>query len=126
MKNPLDIRLAKNAVSDANNMAEYMFSGSGFSSPRSYRDHLSEQCEEFSLVWAIADAHKHVELSRGNRKITRDSQTKKIYWGAWPTWGWPKIEELVVVLDSGKRMPLLKIFPKVVEMWEELLALRAA
>ena len=131
-KNPLDIRLAKNAVSEANNMAERMFSRSGFSTPRSYRDHLSGQCEEFSFVWDIADAHKHVELNRGNRKITRDSQTKKIYQGHWPKgWfpkrHWPKgwwfeKEELVVVLDSGKRMPLLRILPKVIEMWEEMLS----
>ena len=132
MNNPLDIRLAKNAVSEANNMAERMFSRSGFGNPRSYRDHLSGQCEEFSFVWDIADAHKHVELGRGPRKITRDSQTNKIYQGYWPKGWFPKgwfpkgwwfeKEELVVVLDSGKRMPLLRILPKVIEMWEELLS----
>ena len=83
-------------------------------------------------MWDIADAHKHVELNRGNRKFTRDSQTKKIYQGHWPKgWfpkrHWPKgwwfeKEELVVVLDSGKRMPLLRILPKVIEMWEEMLS----
>ena len=73
-------------------------------------------------MWDIADAHKHVELNRGNRKITRDSQTKRIDQGHWPKGWWFEKEELVVVLDSGKRMPLLRILPKVIEMWEELLS----
>ena len=113
-------------------MAERMFSRSGFGNPRSYRDHLSRQCEEFSFVWDIADAHKHVELGRGPRKITWDSQTNKVYQGWFPKGWFPKRwfpkgwwfekEELVVVLDSGKRVPLLRILPKVIEMWEELLS----
>ena len=113
-------------------MAEHMLSRSGFGKPFPYRDHLSRQCEEYSLVWDIADAHKHVELNRGNREITRDSQTKKIHQGHWPKGWFPKgwfpkgwwfeKEELVVVLDSGKRIPLLRILPKVIEMWEELLS----
>ena len=83
-------------------------------------------------MWDIADAHKHVELGRGPRKITWDSQTNKVYQGWFPKGWFPKRwfpkgwwfekEELVVVLDSGKRVPLLRILPKVIEMWEELLS----
>ena len=73
-------------------------------------------------MWDIADAHKHVELGRGPRKITRDSQTNKVSQGWFPKGWWFEKEELVVVLDSGKRVPLLRILPKVIEMWEELLS----
>ena len=44
----------------------------------------------------------------------------------WAKWVWFEKEELVVVLDSGERVPLLKILPKVIKMWEGLLALREA
>ena len=112
MKNPLDIRLAKNAVSEANNMAERMFSRSGFGNPRSYRDHLSRQCEEFSFVWDIADAHKHVELGRGPRKITRDSQTNKVSQGWFPKGWWFEKEELVVVLGLWQESALVEDIAK--------------
>lgn len=133
-KNPLDMRLAMNAVSDANNMAEYMWRlrGRTFQCVALYRDYLANtKCKEFAFVRDIADAHKHIELSRSSRNVTHNSQTKRLYRGVWPkgTWAkgfwakgtWFEKEELVVTLDSGEQIPLSKILPQVIEMWKRLL-----
>ena len=133
-KNPLDMRLAMNAVSDANNMAEYMWRlrGHTFKCAASYRDYLANtKCKEFAFVRDIADAHKHIELSRSSRNVTHNSQTKRLYRGIWPKGMWAKgiwakgvwfeKEELVVTLDSGEQIPLSRILPQVIEMWERLL-----
>ena len=140
-KNPLEIHLAMNAVSNANNMADYMFrrlkqTGCkdvvGCQNVASYRDYLADAvCKEFAFVRDIADAHKHAILSRSNRNITQHSQTRKIYRGVWPKGMWAKgmwakgmwfeKEEILVSLDSGEQKPLSQILPQVIEMWRRLL-----
>jgi len=127
----LNIRLAKQAISELNNMAERMFHYWGVSAPqvynaktaREYRRWLAEQeCGDFQLVWDIADAHKHVELDRRSRAVTHDAQTSPgrlgfgeglfgegIFGGA---------EQLVVRLDDGTRRAILGVIGRVLQMWE--------
>jgi hypothetical protein len=92
LASPLDERLAKNAVADANNMAARVFHYwrsqdlmtkiQGAASEAQYRDHLSvRECPDFGLVRDVADAHKHVELDRPNRRVTRSNQTAKTEMG---------------------------------------------
>lgn len=43
--------------------------------PKEFREALVlHECEDFQLIWDVADAHKHVGLDRGNRKVTKSSQ----------------------------------------------------
>jgi hypothetical protein len=134
-RDPLDIRLAKHAISELNNMAERVFCHWGADGQevfnaknvREYRTWLAEQeCGDFQLVWDIADAHKHVELGRPGRAVTHDAQTSPgklgygealygegIYGGA---------EQLVVQLDDGSRRALIGVIGRVVQMWEYILA----
>ncbi len=95
LANLTDERLAKNAVADANNMAERVFRywrgrdpaqiyGAG--TPKEYREQLANrECQDFGLIWDVADAHKHIELNRPSRRITHSDQTKKgrpnVLWG---------------------------------------------
>ena len=80
----------------------------------------------------LRDAHKHVELGRGPRKITRILKQIRSLKGGFQKGGFQKggfqkggglkKRNLSLFWDSGKRVPLLRILPKVIEMWEELLS----
>ena len=137
---PLDLRLAKNAIAEANNMSERMFlwlrehdDSFNISSPAEYRDYIvREECEHFAFVRDIADAHKHIRLHRKTRRISEDSQTKQEttgglflrgHWlpGLFIKGYWGEKEKLAVTLDDGQKVRLAVILPKVVEMWENLL-----
>jgi hypothetical protein len=133
---PLDERLAKNAVADANNMAARVFHYwrsrdstkiYGATSEGQYRNELAvRECPDFGLVRDVADAHKHVELDRRNRRVTRADQTAKggMGWGQGGfgegVFGGP---QLVVQLDNGTKRPLSAIMKNVIEMWQRLLTL---
>lgn len=133
---PLNERHAKNAFSDANIMAERVFhywndrdsnrlyAATG---PTPYRKALvANECEDFQLLWDIADGHKHVELNRKPRQVTRTDQTgvgtlgygearygEGVYGGA---------QQLVVTLDDRTKRPLSAIMENVMAMWERILA----
>ncbi len=138
LANLTDERLAKNAVADANNMAERMFRYwqsrdpsqiYGAKTAGKYREALvNQECRDFGLVWDVADAHKHFELDRPSRRITHSDQTKKaphVYGG--PTYYGAKDahyggSHLVVTLDDGTKQPLSIVLENVMDMWERLLA----
>ena len=75
LDDPLDQRRAKNAVANANDMAERVYhhwkdtdSARVFNAANKgkYRDELAErECRDFGLVRDVADAHKHVTLDKG-------------------------------------------------------------
>lgn len=130
-------RLAKHAVSEANIMAERMFhywrdhdTAQIYGAPTAgkYREALvNQECRDFRLVWDVADAHKHFELDRPSRRITRADQTKKaphVYGG--PTYYGARDahfggSHLVVTLDDGTKRPLSNVLENVMDMWERLL-----
>ncbi len=77
-------------------------------------------------MWDVADGHKHVELDREPRQVTRMDQTgvgtlgygearygEGVYGGA---------KQLVVTLDDGTKRPLSAIMENVMAMWERILA----
>ncbi len=136
LADPLDERHAKNTVSDANIMAERVFHYwkdrdptrvYSAKRPRPYRKALvAKECDDFQLVWDVADGHKHVELDRNPRHVTRRGQTgvgilgygetrygEGIYGGA---------KQLVVTLDDGTKRPLSAIMKNVMVMWGRILA----
>lgn len=92
-----------------------------------YRNELAaRECQDFGLLRDVAEAHKHVELNRSSRRLTRSDQTAKggmgygqggygegVYGGG---------PQLVVTLDDGSKRALSAIMKNVVEMWERLLA----
>lgn len=136
MAQPLDQRLAKNAVADANNMVARVYHHwenvdrakvHGADDEGQYRDALAaKECGDFGLVRDIADAHKHVVLDRRSRRVTRAAQTSpgatgwgQGRWGEGVFGGGP---QLVVTLDNGSKRPLTAIMGNVMEIWERLLS----
>jgi hypothetical protein len=136
MAQPLDQRLAKNAVSDANNMAARVFRYWKDIEPQNvfnaqnegeYRSRLTDfECVDFGLVRDIADAHKHVALERPSRLVSRADQTEieRLGWGVarWGEGRWGSPPQLVVTLDDGTKRPLTAVMKNVIGMWERLLA----
>jgi hypothetical protein len=132
---PLDERLAKNAVNDANNMAARVFRYWQNRDVREiqrartegeYRDILSSrECSDFGLVRDVADAHKHFELDRANRRVTSSAQTGRgqigVGEGGFGEGKFGGGAQLVVTLDDGTKRPLSAIMKNVIEMWERLL-----
>ena len=76
---------AMNAVSAANNMAEYMYDYlkkykpellCGAAQPFDYRKNLVKtECADFQIIWDVADSHKHIRLRRLPRQVTCSDQT---------------------------------------------------
>jgi hypothetical protein len=135
LASPLNERLAKNAVADANNMAARVFrywQGRdpskiyGETNEGAYRNELtSRECQDFGLVRDVADAHKHFELDRPNRRLTRADQTARGGMG-WGEGGYGEGvfgggPQLVVKLDDGTKRALSAIMQNVIEMWQRLL-----
>ena len=85
----------------------------------------ARECQDFGLVRDVADAHKHVELDRPTRRVTRADQTTKGGMG----WGEGELGEgvfgggpqLVVKLDNNSKRALSAIMQNVIEMWQRLL-----
>ena len=142
LNSPLEEHLAKNAVAEANNMAERMYHHLSMNNPQlifgakkpsEYRDYLTEsKCPDFALIRDVADAHKHLGLDRKSRRLTRDSQTNiETPGGMFPPSYFPPRyfsrgyfgprEQFVVTLDSGEKRPLSTIMKNVLEMWERLM-----
>ena len=133
---PLNSRLAKNAVvGDANTMAARVFHHwrdrdltkiHGAKSDGQYREKLSaHECPDFGLVHDVADAHKHFELDRRSRRVTRSDQTAEAEMGygegGFGEGGFGGGAQLVVELDDGTKRPLSAIMKNVIEMWQRLL-----
>ncbi|MCB1489872.1 MAG: hypothetical protein KDJ88_20735 [Bauldia sp.] len=137
LRAPLDERHAKNAVSNANNMAArvwHYWTDQGdlskvFGEPNegAYRNALAvHECSDFGLVRDVADAFKHFQLDRPSRRLTRTNQTAAGGMG----FGEGKFGEgvfgggpqLVVTLDDGTKRPLTSMMRNVMDMWERLLS----
>jgi hypothetical protein len=133
LHDPLNERRAKNAVGDANSMAARVVHYwrdrdpsqiYGAQSEGRYRDELAaRECADFALVHDVAEAYKHVELSRPSRLVTHYDQTAAEV-SRWDEARWdeaPWDGQLVVTLDDGTRRPLADIMRNVIVMWERLL-----
>ncbi len=135
LRHSLDERLAKSAAQEANNMAAYVLQYwqdldrsqvYGFTAKEEtrYRNALADrECSDFALARDVAEAHKHRELTREPRLITRYDQTaaRETEWdeAEWDKAPWDG--ELIVTLDDGTSRPLAEIMKNVIEMWERLL-----
>jgi len=73
----------------------------------------------------VADAHKHFELDRRSRRVTRSDQTAEAEMGygegGFGEGGFGGGAQLVVELDDGTKRPLSAIMKNVIEMWQRLL-----
>jgi hypothetical protein len=137
LQHPLDERRAKNAVGDANNMAARVLHywqdldrskvyGCGAEDETRYREELAQrECLDFAWVRDIAEAYKHVVLTRRpkTRIVTRYDQTAvkdRVYEeGVFEEGVFEG--ELMVTGDDGTSRPLADIMQNVIRTWERLL-----
>jgi len=133
LKDPASEYRAKQAVTEANNMAErvwHWFRDSDDSKvcyaegPTKYREGLATNvCPDFQLVWDIADGHKHVTLNRRwFRLVTSANQTEARSGGFDPaafgeSFDTPRI---VITLDDGTERLLAEVLAQVMAMWEDI------
>jgi len=128
-------RLAKHLARNLNNMAARTWNFwknldskkiNHTSSEGRYRDFIiSNICDDFALIRDIADTHKHVELDRDSRRITRSNQTDNgsIKWdeGGWDEARWDSPDELIITLDDGSKRSFEIVATNVMRMWDKLL-----
>lgn len=97
-------------------------------SARAYRSLLVEkECGDFQLIWDIHDGHKHVELSRPNRKVTSAAQTGiEITGRVFQPDVFQKsafqvgTEKFLVKLDDGTERDIAEVLENVLKMWTRL------
>jgi hypothetical protein len=131
---PFEEWRAKSAVGELNNMAERVFHHwrgvdrmklHGAVTAHHYREEIaSRECSDFALIRDVADAHKHLELDRTSRRITRSDQTGvgRVGWGEALGESLGGDDEIVIVLDDGSKRSLRGVAKNVYMMWERLLA----
>ena len=136
LQEPLNERCAKNAVNDANNMAARVLHywqdldpsqvyGCTPEDETRYRNELAErECPDFAWVRDVAEAYKHVMLTRRQpmRVVLRYDQTVATGWGEGAYGKGPYGGQLVVTGNDGSSRPLADIMQNVMAMWERLLA----
>jgi hypothetical protein len=137
LRNPEDRRLAKSAVENANDMAAHVLHywqdldrsevyDCGAEDETRYRGELvKRECPDFAWVRDVAEAYKHVVLTRRpeTRIVTRFDQTavkgtvfeddvfeEGVFEG-----------EIRVTRHDGTSRPLTEIMSNVIDMWERLL-----
>ncbi len=129
---------AKQAISELNNMAARMFYFWNTKDPAkiysattegNYRELLAcRECPDFALVRDVADNHKHIEIGRPSRRVSRSDQTERVTvpgdslgfaaLGSFVLGG----DEVITTLDDGSKRSLLEVAANVMAMWERLLS----
>lgn len=94
-------------------------------SPGQFRRHLCDQHVELASIRDIADAHKHCELDRANRRLTSNTQAhiRSMGWGE-AEYGIAEFGEahaMVVSFDDGTAENFARIVWDAVEIWTALL-----
>ena len=133
-ENPLNLNLAMNAATCLNQMADYYFHQYGASEPdrvfgtnsvRQFRTELARRQPNVGLVRDVADAHKHVVISRTDRVLTSAAQFDigSLGFGEaeFGVGAYGGVSEAVVELDSGERRHFSALVEDVTDMWLDLL-----
>ena len=88
-----------------------------------FRNHFAKNvCADIGLVRDVADAHKHLELTRRSRKVTSADQTSLATtgWGEEPFGESPisGSEHIVITVDDGSKRSLKAVLTNTVKVLE--------
>jgi hypothetical protein len=132
---PIDIRLAMNAVVSLYHMADHFWHayGSvdpirvfGTSSAADFRKELAVKNNHFAVLRDVAEAHKHMYLDRRTRVLTNSTQTAVGATGfgeaGFDTGPYGGGTSIVVKLDDNSRHHLSYLTEKVRSLWITMLA----
>jgi hypothetical protein len=134
-----DDRLSENAAMSAavniNHMIDHWWNGLGgpgavgvygTTSQSEFRLAVARHCDACYLTRDVADSHKHAQLDRKSRRLTRSSQTKpdRMGWGEaeWGVGEWGSPEELVIELDDGHKRHFSAVLEAAYEFWRRKVA----
>lgn len=134
--NPADEYHAKRAAQEVNNLAERFFTywhpidaHLVYSTPhvRAFRTHIRDHlCTEFGIVWDVAEAHKHVYLTRTGRVVTSATQSRvQAFPGVLggPLGGpFSPHDAVVVDLDDGRTVEFLMMVQQALTFWHRIMA----
>ena len=107
-----DQRVAMDLANNLNNIIEYYWHTFSDTNPdkvfnktklKSFRNELAQNNQDISLIRDIADAHKHLRLSRPDRNLTNANQTapKNLGYGQAYGLAYGGGEVLAITLDDG-------------------------
>lgn len=92
---------------------------------RDFKSKLSEKNPEFALLRDVADAHKHVKISRTDRNITHADQTQARIIGfgeaEYGAESYCDEKQIVVEDDNGKIRRFSLVIVAVNNMWRTLI-----
>jgi hypothetical protein len=127
------IHKAMMVATNLSHMADYFwksYSGDsnkvlGKKSLKEFREQLEVNNPDYALIRDVCDAHKHLELGRKPKRVTKADQTNvgKMGWGEakWGNARWGSPEEVVVTDDSGEKHHFIGLVRRTETMWESLL-----
>ena len=127
-KSPADERLAMNLASNLNNLIDHYWPSASANDPskvfhkktlKEYRAELSKININIGLIRDIADAHKHLKLSRSDRNLTSAEQTAPQNIGYGQAYGmcYGGGELLVITLNNKKEEYFSIIAEAAYEYW---------
>lgn len=131
-KDQVDVRLAMNLANSLNNLVEYYWCVyASIHADRVFQTHclkefrteLSRRNNDIALIRDIADAHKHLKLSRVDREITNANQTTRQCVGYGQAYGlcYGGGELLVVTLDDGQERYFSLVAESAFGFWSSVL-----
>ncbi|MCQ4251778.1 hypothetical protein NA644_20940 [Pseudomonas stutzeri] len=127
-KSPVDERLAMNLASNLNNLIDHYWHSASANAPskvlhkktlKEFRADLAKINVNIGLIRDVADAHKHLKLSRRDRSLTNANQTSPQQVGYGQAYGmsYGGGELLVITLDNGKEEYFSIIAGAAYEYW---------
>lgn len=130
---PLEPQRAMNLAVSLNQLADHFWHSFGHhpkmvmgtADVSAFRKALCAVHPAFALIRDVADAHKHFQLSRSDRRLTDASQATVTSMGYGEAefgvgrWGSPP--EIVVTYDDGSRHHFSAAVAKTMDMWKTLL-----
>ena len=122
-----------NAVLSLNHMADWFYFRDCAGLPRiqatkkmnEFRTSLIEKCDDFQIIWDVADAYKHFMLSRTSAKAKKaeDISIQKTSYFAedYAAEEYSQVEDELVVDIDGELRSVMSCAQNVYKMWECIL-----
>ncbi len=128
-RDPISRRLAVQALSELDNLAEHHANEMGLK-PFDFRRRIAEEEPALQLAWDIHDVHKHGRLTRrSNATLSQEQLPEIVARGGFATTAYTdaayagETEELEIIDDAGNYHPLRNVIFRAFEFWRKELGL---
>lgn len=124
LQNVGDVRRGRLAAIVLNHMADYWAVDDTSLTVRELRILLQRASPHFSIIRDLADASKHVQLSRDDRVLSEEGQLSRppgLFQAPFGVGVFAEASLPTVTLDDGRKVALEDVVRSVMSMWEEKL-----